>query len=124
MKESKGIFTALGMIFLVFAVFTTVIELTTSGFRVGVLTPYSMAFMCLVLAQIGEHLDSTDERSKTIKRTSASYSFYATVVVMLVLSLLVNTDVLKVSASALLQILLPATIFILYVSLLVVTKKM
>lgn len=112
------------MIFLVFAVFTTVIELTTSGFRVGVLTPYSMAFMCLVLAQIGEHLDSTDERSKTIKRTSASYSFYATVVVMLVLSLLVNTDVLKVSASALLQILLPATIFILYVSLLVVTKKM
>ena len=85
---------------------------------------YSMAFMCLVLAQISEHLNSTDERSKTIKRTSASYSFYATFVVMLVLSLLVNTDVLKISASALLQILLPATIFILYVSLLVVTKKM
>lgn len=124
MKESKGIFTALGMIFLVFAIFTTVIQLTTSGFDYGVLTTYSMAFMCLVLAQISEHLNSADERSKTIKRTSASYSFYATVVVMLVLSLLVNTDVLKVSASALLQILLPATIFILYVSLLVVTKKM
>lgn len=124
MKESKGIFTALGIIFLVFAVFTTVIELTTSGFRVDVLMMYSMAFMCLVLAQISEHLDSTDERSKTIKRTSASYSFYATVVVMLVLSLLVNTDVLKISAATLLQILLPATIFILYVSLLIVTKKM
>ena len=80
--------------------------------------------MCLERAQISEHLDSTDERSKAIKRTSASYSFYATVVVMLVLSILVNTDVLKVSAANLLQILMPTTIFILYVSLLVVTKKM
>ena len=124
MKGSKGIFTALGIIFLMFAVFNTIIKLTTSGFDYSVLTAYSMAFLCLVLAQISEHLDSTDERSKAIKRTSASYSFYATVVVMLVLSILVNTDVLKVSAANLLQILLPATIFILYVSLLVVTKKM
>lgn len=124
MKGSKGIFTALGIIFLMFAVFNTIIKLTTSGFDYSVLTAYSMVFMCLVLAQISEHLDSTDERSKAIKRTSASYSFYATVAVMLVLSILVNTDVLKVSAANLLQILMPTTIFILYVSLLVVTKKM
>lgn len=124
MKESKGIFTALGIIFLVFAIFTTVIQVTTSGFQSGVLMTYSIAFMCFVLAQISEHLASTDERSKTIKRTSASYSFYAMVIVMLVLSLLVNMDVLKVSAATLLQILMSSTIFILYVSLLVVIKKM
>jgi hypothetical protein len=84
---------------------------------------FAMAVMTFSLSYLYPHFKQKDERAKMIRRKGMFYSYFALMIYYAVLTIVIEYDILSLSAMDVLNILVALTISTVFISFVILAKR-